>query len=256
MSFEIDGNAWEVGISVGPQLTISGYEIADAAWATAGQPVRLRVKFWNKGASTAPASVIRWESPNAGVKFASTESRLPALKAGESNTLPITFMAEDAERAAVRIVGVAGTTRMPLEVPIFPAAEPAASFEIADGRTMKLYRHASVLTEESLGEGNGDGHAAPGESFAVLVPDTNGARTAELFTNDACVENRERASDSWDAYDHAGASIPYSIAAIRPECEPGHVVHMLARVVIPGVADHIVRYWKLEFPVWYRAPGK
>jgi len=108
-----------------------------------------------------------------------------------------------------------------------------------------------------FGEGNGDGHAAPGETFAVLLPDGESLRAAELFTNDACVDNSVRASDSWTGYDHVGAAVRYSLPAIRPSCEPGHVVHMLARVVIPNapgltIANHHVRYASLEFPVWYR----
>ena len=121
---------------------------------------------------------------------------------------------------------------------------------------MTVYQHAVEKAELKLGEGNGDGHAAPGESFAVLLPDDGALRAAELFTNDACVENTMRGSDSWTAYDGAGASVKYSLASIRLECEPGRVVHMLARVVAPNGTDHQVKYWKLEFPIWYRSEAR
>ncbi len=255
LNFDLDGDVYEVGVSPAPAIAISGYEIADAAWATAAQPVSLRVQFWNKGALRSGTAEIRWESPNAGVKFESTASKLYALGPGESATLPLKFTVEDPERAMVKIVAVEGVNRMPLDVPLFPSAPPAAGFRIADGRAVNVFRHATERADVTLGEGNGDGHAAPGESFAVLLPDAGSFRAAELFTNDACVDNTVRASDSWADYDRAGASAKYSLPSIRPDCPPGHVVHMLARVLIPNPPNHQVRYWTVELPVWWR-PGE
>jgi hypothetical protein len=256
LNFEISGDAYEVAVSAAPLLTVSGYSITDAAWATAGQPVNLKVRFWNKGGAAAGTSAIHWESPNPGVKFANPQGRLYALAPGESANLPVTFTVDDPERAVARIFAVAGANRMPIEVPLFPAAEPATNFQIADGRTLTVYRHALEKAELRFGEGNGDGHAAPGETFAILLPDGGAFRAAELFTNDSCVENGMRGSDSWAAYDGAGASAKYSLPSIRVDCEPGHVVRMLARILIPNGAEHHEKYWALEFPVWYRNESK
>jgi hypothetical protein len=181
---------------------------------------------------------------------------LYALAPGESATLPVTFTVDDRERAVLRIFAVAGATRLPLDVPLFPPAEPAKEFQIADGRTLTVYRHATEKSAFRFGEGNGDGHAAPGEAFAVLLPDGGALRAAELFTNDACVENTIQGSDSWTEYDRSGASAKYSVPSIHLDCEPGHVVHMLARILIPNGADTRVKYFTLEFPVWYRNEGK
>src|SRR5262249_51301831 len=98
----------------------------------------------------------------------------------------------------------------------------------------------------------GDGFAAPGERFAVLLPDAGAERAAELFTADACVDNTIRISDSWESYDRASPSAKYSLPLIRKDCQPGHVVHMLARVGVPGRANQQVRYAAIEFPVWWR----
>ncbi|HEY2017912.1 MAG TPA: alpha/beta fold hydrolase [Bryobacteraceae bacterium] len=258
LNFEVDGDAYEVGFSAEPLLAVSGCEIADAAWATAGQPVKLRVKFWNKGQTRSPASTVTWESPNPGVKFDFPSGRLFALAPGESATLPVTVTVADESRAIVKIFAVEGSNRMPFEVPLFPPAEAVTNFHIADGQTLEAYQHAIQRTDVTFGEGNGDGHAAPGESFAVLLPEAKSSgtggpfRAAEVFTNDACVDDTLRASDSWADYDHAGASASYSLPTIRANCPPGHVVHMLARVVIPNAPDHQVRYAALEFPVWWR----
>jgi hypothetical protein len=249
LNFELDGDAYEVGVSAEPLIAVTGYVIADAAWATAGLPVKLRVRFWNKGAARSATSIIQWQSPNPGVKFDAPSSRLYGLGPGESVEIPLTFTVTDPERVLAQIAAVDGTKRMVFDVPLFPPAQTPKAFQIADGTTVHLFQNATQEAEVTLGEGNQDGHAAPGESFGVLIPDGESLRAAEVFTNDACVDLGTRASDSWAAYDHAGASIKYSLPAIRPECPPGHVVRMLARVVKPG---YEVQYFAVELPVWYR----
>ena len=254
LNFDLTGEAYEVGVSAGAAaITVSGYDITDAAWATAGAPVKLHVRFLNKGTARSAVQTIRWESPNPGVHLDPPTSRLFVLLPGESLAVPVTVRVEDGARAVVKIVAVVGTNRMPVEAPLFPPAEPVEDFQIADGRTVTLYQHATERSEATLGEGNADGFAAPGESFAVLLPDAGGGlRAAEVFTNDPCVDNSMRASDSWDAYDHAGASVKYSLSVIRPQCEPGRPVHMLLRVVIPSAPDNRVEYRAVEFPIWWR----
>ena len=49
LTFDVDGDAYEVGVSDRRCIAATGFEVADSAWATAGKPVNLRVKFWNKG---------------------------------------------------------------------------------------------------------------------------------------------------------------------------------------------------------------
>ena len=115
-----------------------------------------------------------------------------------------------------------------IDIPVFPAAEEAANYQIADGTVVAPYSHP-------LGEGNRDGHAGPGESFALLLPDSGALRAAELFTNDKCLDNTARITDS-------GARI--SLPTVRPDCEPGHRIHALARIGL--------RYFSVEIPVWYR----
>ena len=252
LSFDLDGDAWEIGIGVEPAIAITGYELVDAAWATAGQAVKLRVKFCNKGGGRLPTIPLQWESPNPQVKFAAAPARLFGLAPGESVAIPLSFTVADASRAIVQIVAVLGAARLPLEIPLFPPAEATKDFQIADGRALTVFQRAVQKGPLTLGEGNGDGYAAPGESFAVLLPDGDAYRAAELITSDACVDTSVRVSDTWVDYDHSGASVKYSLARIQPTCAPGTVIHMLARVVMPNAPNHQVRYFALEFPVWYR----
>lgn len=251
LSFDLDGDTYEVGIGTRPVLAIAGYQTVDYRWATAGRPVRLRVKFVNKGGTRSATGVVRWAIPNPGVHLEPASSALSGLGPGEAAELPLTVTVEDSARAVVKIVAFAGGAGLPLEIPLFPPAETTEEFRIADGRTWDIYQHAMGHGDLTLGEGNGDAHASPGERFSVLLPDGAAWRAAELFTNEACLDNTARVSDSWSDYDHTGASAKYSLPRIRPDCAPGTVLHLLARVILPNAPNHQVRYWAIEMPVWY-----
>jgi pimeloyl-ACP methyl ester carboxylesterase len=248
LSFELDGDDYEVGIGAEAAIAVSDFEIADAAWATAGQPVKLRVKFWNAGAARSGTLAFQWESPDARVKFENPAGRLFGLGPGESVNVPVTFTLEGEGPATVRILAVEGGNRLPIDVPVFPAVDAAKNYLIADGRPLEAFQHGTQKIEITLGEGNGDGYAAPGEDFAILLPDGDSFRVAEVFTNDACVDNSVRDSDPWGA----GVSVRYSVPRIRAACEPGHRVHLLARTFAPGPNGPVARYAAIELPVWYR----
>ncbi len=248
LSFELDGDDYEVGISAEPSIAISGFEVADAAWAASGQPVKLSVKFWNVGAARSASLAIRWESPDTHVKFENPSARLFALGPGESVNMPMAFTFDGPTPASVRVIAAEGSNRMAFDVPVFAASAPVKDFLIADGRQLEAFQHGSQKVEVTLGEGNGDGYAAPGESFAILVPDADSFRVAELFTNDPCVDNTVRDSDQWGGL----TSVKYSVPRLRAECEPGHPVHMLARIFVPSADGPVAKYAAIEFPVWYR----
>jgi hypothetical protein len=247
LNFDTEGDAYEIGIGAATRaasgvaagvasgvgqgvVALSGFEIVGAPWAGAGQPIQVRLKFWNKGTARSVTMPLQWESPTPGVKFTTPTARLNSLASGESVTLPVTFTIDRPAVSGARIVAADGEIRLSIDVPVYPAAPAFADYRIADGVTVPPYTRP-------LGEGNGDGHAAPGESFAVLLPDAGALRAAELFTNDACVDNTVRISE-------AGTRI--SLPTIRATCEPGHRIQFLARIGL--------NYFTLEIPVWYRNP--
>ncbi len=252
LSFDLDGDAYEVGISAEPVLTMTGCEPTAAAWATAGGPIQLRAKFLNTGNARSGTTVIQWSSPDSAVKFEPATTRLFGLAPGESAEIAVTAIVADATRAILKVVAAEGANRMSFALPLFPPAATVKDIHISDGQTIEVYQHAVQTSEAMLGDGNHDGQAAPGERFALLLPDGAAMRAAELFTNDPCIDNSVRGLDSWNDYDHAGVSTVYSLPLIRPDCSPGHVVHALARVLVPNAPNHRVRYAAIEFPVWYR----
>jgi hypothetical protein len=252
LTFDLDGDAWEVGIGAAPVLAIAGYRIEGAGWATAGKPVRLRVRFLNKGGARSGTSAVAWESPNSGVTVDPPTARLFALDPGESGEMVITATAADRARPLMRLVAVEGSNRIPIDVPLFPEAQVEKDILVSDGRSLPVWRRAVKVEEVALGDGNADGQAAPAEQVAVLLRDGDAFRAAELFGSDPCVDLTSRGSDVWSDYDHVGASAKYSLPVIRPQCEPGHVVRLLARVLLPDKPEHKVRWAVVEFPVWYR----
>ncbi len=254
LSFDLDGDAYDVGISAAAQIDVAAYDVADAPWATAGQPVKLNVKFRNVGSATSGPISIQWETPNTGVKLDAPIGRVSGLVPGESVALPITFTVQDPSRQLARIVAVVGGARIPFDVPLYPAAETAKSFMIADGRPLDIYQAAARHSERTLGEGNGDGFAGPGESFAILLPDGNAYRAAELITNDPCFDTSVRGEDSWNDYDGAGASVKYTVAKVNDQCPQGHRAKILAKVMAPSSDGPVAKYWTIEFPVWWKNP--
>ncbi|HVN06602.1 MAG TPA: alpha/beta hydrolase-fold protein [Bryobacteraceae bacterium] len=249
LNLDLDGDAYEVGISAGPVLALAGYDLDGAAWATAGQPLQLRMHIWNKGVAPSRPATLRWLSPNPGVDLAPMSTPLPAIASGHSAAVALTVTVRDPARAIVRILAVQGDTRMPVEIPLFPPTRPFADFRIADGQSVRVFQHATQKAEVTLGDGNADGKANPGERIAILLPEDDVYRVAELFTNDVCVDNTLRAFDDWSDYDHVGASAKYSLPLIKPDCPAGHVVHALARVLLPDKPNHVVRYAAIEFPI-------
>ena len=156
---------------------------------------------------------------------------------------------DDPAREIVKLFAVTGDARLSLEVPVFPDAQPASAFRIADGREFSVFQEGTKRTPLTLGKGNGDGQANPGETVAILLPDDDAWRAAELFTNDSCVDLRQRVSDVWGDYDHVGASAKYSLPVMDSACPAGHVVRMLARVQFPHAPDHRVAYFTVAFPI-------
>ncbi|HEV1285011.1 MAG TPA: alpha/beta hydrolase-fold protein [Bryobacteraceae bacterium] len=122
-------------------------------------------------------------------------------------------------------------------------------FQIADHRTFDVFQHAVEKQPLTLGEGNADGQADPGEQIAILFPDSGAYRAAELFSSDACLDLTTRISDNWATYDHVGASAKYTLAKISKTCPANHVMTLRARVLFPNKPNHQPREFTIELPI-------
>jgi hypothetical protein len=248
ITIDLDGAEQEVGIGPAAGLAVTGYRVEGAPWAMVGRPVLIKARFLNKGAAMA-AQTVRWETTNPGVTISDAVVKLAALAPRASAEAPLVLTVADDSREIVRVFAVAAGQRIPLDVRVYPAAEAVADFRIADSKAFPVYRHATELQELTLGSGNTDGRASPGENIAILLPDGQGYRAAEILTDDFCVDRSTRQSDAWQDYDHVGASAKYTVASIRASCATGHVVHLLVRVQIPDKPNHRLRYAAIDVPV-------
>jgi hypothetical protein len=253
LSFALDGDEYEIGIGSAPVLAIAGWKLEGGAWATAGKPVRVSVRLQNKGGSAFRPTALHWETPNPGVQIQDAAFNVPAVAPGRTIEVWLEFTVKDEDRLIAKFFVANRSVRIPLEIPLYPPATDETNFRIADGTALKLYQHAVRKSDLVLGDGNGDGIANPGERVAIVFPDGDAFRAAELFTNDAFVDNATRVSDDWSDYDHVGASAKYSLPLIAAQCPPGHVVRMLARFLQPDAPEHKIRYAAVEFAV---KPGK
>jgi hypothetical protein len=53
----------------------------------------------------------------------------------------------------------------------------------------------------------------------------------------------------WGNYDHVGASAKYSLPLIRANCQPGHIVQFMTRVLVPDKPEHKVQWTVVQFAV-------
>jgi hypothetical protein len=209
----------------------------------------VRARFVNKGGRATAATRLRWETPNAGVRLDAATAAIPPLRPGKSAEVPLAFTVQDPTREIVKLFAVGEKVRLPLEIPTFPPAGKAGDFRIADGLSLPVYQRGGTAQPLTLGTGNGDGQANAGERIAILLPEGDAYRAAELFTNDACLDLTRRQSDNWGGYDHVGASAKISLPLIQGSCTPGHMVHGMARVQLPDKPNHKIRYAVVDFQV-------
>jgi hypothetical protein len=73
-----------------------------------------------------------------------------------------------------------------------------------DGTKALVSERAVNQTERTLGAGNQDAIAQPGESVVIGARDGPAIRPVEVFTSGPCADTTERVSDPWGAYDNVG----------------------------------------------------
>ena len=151
-----------------------------------------------------------------------------------------------------RSVGI-GIKPLPQGDPPHLARAPLTTdFQISDHRIFEIFQHAIEKESMTLGEGNADGQANRGEQIAILFPDGDAYRAAELFSLDPCIDLTARISDNWAAYDHVGASAKYTLARIGKTCPANHVIKLHANVLFPNKPNHQLREFTIELKVFGR----
>ena len=130
---------------------------------------------------------------------------------------------------------------VPLDVPVFPKADPIADYVIADGTKLPVWQRAVQRSESVLGVGNGDGKAQPGEMIVIAARDGNAVRPVEVFTSDPCLDTSKRVSDPWAAYDNVGATAKYTILLIASSCSGPRDIPLFVRYQLPNKPEHVLK---------------
>lgn len=246
----VSGTRHEVGISESgePLLTVADWRVVGAPWATAGKPVRLKLAILNKGARAARGISARIVSPNPEVVINQGSLSLATLGPGQRALAPeeVLLLVSDPRREIVQLRvrlrdAQSASSEVPLEIPLFPDAPALTDFQIVDGAKLPLWERAVQRAEKTLGAGNADGVANPGETIAIALADGDAFRPVELFTSDACVDLRLRLSDPWSNYDHVGATAKISLPLISSYCPEGHEIPFFVRYQVPNKPDHLLK---------------
>jgi len=270
LTFALNGNRHEVGIvhtaSPNPIVTVADWTLVGSGLPTSdGATIGIKLKFTNKGNISVSGLTAQATSTHPQVSVVQRTLEVPMLGPGQTaeSISELRFQARQGGSNAPRMeiaklqIQIASTT-IPLEIPLFPNVPAPANLVINDGGVVSMWEHATAKVRKSVGAGNGDGVANPGETIALLLPDGAAYRAGEMFTFDPCVDKRSgdcsggqylrwRLSDYWGGYDSVGASAKTSLPILIsdsppcPTCPPGHKIRFFVRYQLPNRPEHILR---------------
>lgn len=255
LRLQFNGDLHEIGIIPSkkdlPILTLAGFSIAEANWATAGKETRLKLQLLNKGTAAASQVTGTLSSANPAVKIGTSRVTWPRIAPEEllEASTPLLFQVEDPTREVVKFELALKDNRdqswtVPFEVRLFADVSLLDGVQVADGRFCRVQTGGNQLEEKFLGIGNGDGIANPGESVQVLVKDQKELRLTSLYTTDPFVNSSGlnlRFSDYWGKYDHVGGSAKYSMPTIAANCPPGHEIIFFTEYWLPNAPEHTLK---------------
>ena len=129
-------------------------------------------------------------------------------------------------------------------VPVASEQRLDAPFEIADGRTMTWLSNGKDTTTSTLGTGNGDGVANPGETIVIVIEDDGLYRLGQWFTTSPYVDLTipgAKQSDNWTPFDYVGGSFKYNTPTIASNIPSGNVIPAIVQYWVPEYPDHFIK---------------
>ena len=275
----LNGSSHEIGINKKadkPNLSIAEVEIQNTNWATHQKDVALSIKLLNKGLSEGKniTATLYAKTNSANIKQGKSSFGNIAANAIQMGQTPFTFLlpADSIEIVSFRLVILDDYKNEwveSFEIPIKKNVSEIKDFEIADGKIFTVAKGGNDSETISLGSGNGDGIANPGESIVLLVKDQNKYWRTDSFSPDPYINPfgiNIRMSDYWGNYDHVGGSAKYDIPLISSDCPENHVIDFFAEYWLPDSPLHIIKQGVIKITVqgkdttppqirWVQAPG-
>jgi hypothetical protein len=254
LTITMNGDLHEIGINArgdNANLAIATIELEGSRWASTGSDVKLMVRIVNKGSSPARnvRATLTSTRPAARVIQGDVSFGDIAVNAVKAGNASLAFRV-DADSIEIQKFNL--TLRddkkdewiEPIVIPLRKPAPEISDFEIADGKAVTVTR--SGIKEESvtLGKGNGDGVANPGEFIVILVRDQGKLWRTELMGSDPHVNPfgiSVRESDDWTDMDHVGGSAKYDVPLVASDCPDNYPLEFHVEYWQPKYPFHIIR---------------
>lgn len=263
----INGGLHEIGINrIGnnskehfANLTSTSYQIENADWLTHGQHINLTIKILNKGSDTSKKVSATLEATNKGTQVLQSQSAVAGpIKANEIKSLasPFSFIINDKDLAMAQFrLTIKDNNRKVwvefIEIPVKPTV-PEINYVIADGKEYPVAAAGDDTLSLFVGKGNGDGKANPGETIVVLKEENGRYFRTLLYSTDPYINPNGiniRKSDSWESYDHVGASAKYSELIIDSSTPQNHKIKAFVEYWLPDYPDHIIKQGQIHVSI-------
>jgi len=274
----LDGAEHHIGINKredDPNIALVSFTADNNTWALTNKEVSLSLELLNKGMASTDQIKARLYSANKHVTISKGESSFKGMKANERqhSETPFIFQinAENTDMIQFELELDNGQDiwKERFEVRVKNDPPLLKDYVIADGGSYIVTKGGDDLDTVSIGHGNNDGVANPGEFIEILARDNNRYYRTQIWADAPCINPAGinlRNSDYWGKYDNVGASAKSSTLLVASNCQPGTHVDLLLEYWMPDKPFHIIKEGKLSIEIqgadqtppqfaWLQIPG-
>ncbi|MES1219225.1 MAG: alpha/beta hydrolase-fold protein [Bacteroidota bacterium] len=279
LKISLDGSVHEIGINKAtdkPNIAVAGFTIKNSDWVMPRKETGIILHVVNKGMAIGDNMKAKLSAVTKDVLVTQDEIRLPRTGINEIKEAETPFVFkvvnDSVDMVKLKLTIHDGNKNEWidfLEIPVLRDAPEVKDFVIADGKTFTVGTNGIDSITTTIGNGNGDGIANPGEMIELLVKDKGRYWRTQLFCADNYINQSGiniRKSDNWGNYDNVGGSMKYSVAVISSACPENHKAHFFAEYWLPDKPFHIIKYAGISIPVsgkdntppvlaWVKIPG-
>ncbi len=251
----LDGNVHHVGINKANEranMALLSAQTTNIPWLQANKEVELSVKLLNKGLTDAQGLDMELSASRDHVDIIKNFSTLAKVGSGEvveqENAFTVSVTSDTVEivRFLLTIEDQSGnqwTDHFDMKV---RNDEDNLNGElvVADGKMLTVVSEAVDSVTEMIGVGNGDGIPNPGESIVILIKNQGKLYRTSAFTSSQYVNPNGiylQTSDSWQNYEHIGASTKFTTPVIASDCPDGEELDFWLEYWVPNLPEHIIK---------------
>jgi len=257
----LNGSEHEVGINKPvdkPNISVASHRVTNMNWATHNKDVAFTIELLNKGQTGSKNAKAKLSTWNKGTTISQGESLMGSIGVNERKTsTPFVFNVKADSMEVVKFkLTIQDESRNEwvefVEVELRRDLPEIKNFEIADGRIFTVTKGGIDLETTTLGRGNGDGVANPGESIELLVLEDNKYYRTNLFSPGKYVNPlgiNVRKSDYWGNYDHVGASAKSTMPLLASDCPQNQRLEFFAEYWLPDYPLHTIRQGRIFIEV-------